>query len=145
MPNIQNTYLATHAVAVEGMVADSRPCVVRSMIVEDVEGIGFGKVAVQGDTAETCTDAEASKSYVGISVLDPTQFGDTFAQYSTVPIMQKGPIWLLMSVAVVPGDPLYFVPATGVFTNVSSGNTLIPNARIETAAGIGALARVYLG
>lgn len=142
MPAVQTSYSATHARWVEGMVLNSEPCVVVSRTAEDAEGIGFGKVCVCGDRDDTVTDSEASKKFEGIAILDPTKTGDTYAQYDTVAVMKKGVIVVSASVAVAKGDPVYFVPATGVLTNVSTSNTLIANATWDTAtagAGLAAL------
>lgn len=147
MPTIQTNYTATHAVAVEGMVANSEPCVIVSRIAEDAEGIGFGKVCVLGDADNTVTDAEAAKKFEGIAVLDPTQMGatvDAYPQYATVAVMKKGVIWVSASVAVAKGDAVYFVPATGVLTNVSTSNTLIANASWDSATAGAALAKLRL-
>ncbi len=144
MPPVQTTYAATHAAALEGMVANSEPSVIVSRTVEDAEGLGFGKVAVLGDTDNSVTDAEATKNFEGIAVLDPTQPADTYAQYSTAAIMKKGIIWVQASVAVAKGDPVYFVPATGVLTNVSTSNTLIANASWDSSTGAAGLAKLRL-
>jgi hypothetical protein len=147
MPTLQSTYAATHTQSVEGMVANSEPCIVVSRIAEDAEGIGFGKVCVMGDADNTVTDSEASKKFEGISVMDPTQNGataDMFPQYATVPVMKQGVIWVTASVAVAKGDPVYFVPATGVLTNVSTSNTLIANATWDSATAGAALAKLRL-
>ena len=144
MPTIQTNYTATHAVAYEDMVANSEPSVIVSRIAEDVEGIGFGKVCVLGDRDNTVTDAEASKAFEGIAIADPTQPADTFAQYATIPVMKKGVIWVMASVAVTKGQAVYFVPATGVLTNASSGNTLIANASWDSTTSGAALAKLRL-
>lgn len=144
MPAVQTAYSATHARWVEGMVLNSEPCVAVSRIAEDVEGIGFGKVCVLGDRDDTVTDSEASKKFEGIAVLDPTKIGDTYAQYDTVAVMKKGVIVVMASVAVAKGDPVYFVPATGVLTNVATSNTLIANATWDTSTAGAALAALRL-
>lgn len=147
MPEIQGTYKFNHDTAFEGMVANSEPCTVISRIVEDAEGIGFGKVAVQGDLDNTITDAEASKPFRGITVMDPTQISDPadmYPQYATVAVMTKGVIWAQASVAVDAGDPVYFVPATGVLTNVEGSNTLIANAMWDSSTGAAGLAKIRL-
>lgn len=144
MPSLQTTYGATHAAAVEGMVANMEPNVVVTRIAEDVEGIGFGKVCVQGDADNTVTDSEASKKFEGIAVLDPSQPADTYAKGAEVAVMKKGVIWVQASVAVAKGDAVYFVPATGVLTNASSGNTLIANASWDSATAGAALAKLRL-
>lgn len=144
MPAVQTTYSAVHAAAVEGMIANSEPIIIVSKIAEDVEGVGFGKVCVQGDQDNTVTDAEPAKKFVGIAVLDPTQPGDIYAQNATVAVMKKGVIWVQASVAVAMNDPVYFVPATGVLTNVASSNTLIANASWDSSASGAGLAKLRL-
>jgi len=60
-------------------------------------------------------------------------------------VIRKGTVWVTAGAAVTPADTVYFVPATGVITNVATGNTAIPGAKFETTAASGALVRVYLG
>lgn len=145
MPAVQTTYSATHARWVEGMVLNSEPCVIVSRVAEDVEGIGFGKVCVQGTLDNQVVDSEATVKFCGIAVLDPTKAGDTYAQYDTVAVMKKGVIVVQASVAVAVGDPVYYVPATGVLTNSASGNTLIAGAQWDTSTSGSALAALRLG
>lgn len=144
---IQTTYATTIAPAYEGMIADSRDQTVLSMTVESAAGIGFGKVAVQGTADQQVRVSAAGRAFRGITVA--THFGgfapglqgtkDSYDQYETVPVLVEGPIWVMASVAVAVGDPVYYVPATGVLTNVATANTLIPNAMWEsstTGAGL---------
>lgn len=147
MDPLQTTYSDRMAPAVEGMIANSEKSNIISRIVEDVEGIGFGKVAVQGDRDNTITDAEAGKAFRGITVMDPTQLQDSYPQYATVAVMTKGVIWVRASVAVSPGQPAYFVPATGVLTNTdnSAANTAIPNAIWDSSTSGAGLAKLRLG
>ena len=142
MPNLQSTYAAQHARWVEGMVLNMEPHVVVSRIAEDVEGIGFGKVAVLGDADNTVTDSEASKKFEGIATLDITRPTGKYEQYDNVAVMKRGVVVVQASVAVAKGDAVYFVPGTGVLTNSASGNTLIANASWDTStsgAGLAAL------
>ncbi|MEJ8308596.1 structural cement protein Gp24 [Agrobacterium larrymoorei] len=145
MPDMQSTFNATHARWVEGMVLNSEPCVVVSREVETVAGIGFGKIAQRGTGDHQIKVSSASPVYLGITVLDPSKFGDTYAQYDTAAVMIKGVIVVQASVAVNDGDPVYFVPATGVLTNVSTSNQQIPNAQWETTTSGAGLAAVRLG
>jgi hypothetical protein len=144
---IQTTYTQTIAPAYEGMIADSREQNILSMQLETAAGIGFGKVAVQGTADKQVRVSAAGRAFRGVTV--SSHFGgfsaglqgtkDTYDQYETIPVMDRGSIWVLASVAVAVGDPVYYVPATGVLTNVATGNTLIPNAKWEsstTGAGL---------
>lgn len=145
MPAIQTTYAATHARWVEGMVLDMEPNVIVTRLAEDVEGIGFGKVCVQGTADDQVVDSEATVKFAGIAVLDTTQPTGKYEQYSNVAVMKKGVIVVAASVAVAVGDPVYYVPATGVLTNVSTSNTLIAGAQWDTSTSGAALAALRLG
>lgn len=145
MPAIQTTYAATHARWVEGMVLNMEPNVIVTRLAEDAEGIGFGKVGVQGTADNQVVDSEATAKFVGIAVLDPTQPTGKYEQYANVALMKKGVIVVSASVAVAVGDPVYYVPATGVLTNVSTSNTLIANAQWDTSTAGAGLAALRLG
>lgn len=144
MPAIQTTYAATHARWFEGMVLNQEPADIVTRIAEDAEGIGFGKVGVQGTLDNQVVDSEATVKFVAIAVADPGQPGDTYAQYANVALMKRGIIVVQASVAVAVGDPVYYVPATGVLTNSASGNTLIAGATWDTSTGAAGLAALRL-
>jgi len=142
MPTIQSTYTATHARWAEGMALNSEPHVIVSRIAEDIEGIGFGKVCVQGTADNQVVDSEVTVKFSGIAVLDPTQPADIYAQYSTVNVMKKGVIVVQANEAVGVGDLVYYTPATGVLSKTATSNTLIAGATWDsstTAAGPAAL------
>lgn len=145
MPTIQSTYAATHTRWVEGMVLNMEPNVIVSRVAEDAEGIGFGKVAVQGTADNQVVDSEATVKFCGIAVLDTTRPTGKYEQYDNVGVMKKGVIVVTASVAVAVGDPVYYVPATGVLTNSASGNTLIAGAQWDTSTSGAALAALRLG
>jgi hypothetical protein len=145
MGTVQSTFSATHARWIEGMVLTMEPSDIVSRECEDAEGIGFGKVAVKGTGDRQVVDSEATAKFVGIAVLDTTRPTGAYAQYETAAIMKKGVIVVTASVAVAVGDPVYYVPATGVLTNVSTDNTLIANAQWETSTGGAGLAALRLG
>lgn len=147
MPAIQSTYLSQHARWVEGMVLNMEPNDIVSRECEDAEGVGFGKVAVQGTADNQVVDSEATAKFVGIAVLDTTKPDSKYNQYDTAAIMKKGVIVVAAGAAVAPGDPVYYVPATGVLTNTdnSSANTLIDGATWETSRDAANLAALRLG
>jgi hypothetical protein len=127
------------------MNVNMEPSVVVTRLAEDVEGIGFGKVCVQGTADNQVVDSEATAKFAGIAVLDTTRPTGKYEQYENVAVMKKGVIVVQASVAVAVGDPVYYVPATGVLTNVSTGNTLIPNATWDTSTSGAGLAALRLG
>jgi len=145
MPDIQTTFNATHARWVEGMVLNQEPATIISREVETAAGIGFGKVAQRGTGDHQVKVSAASPKYLGITILDATKMDGKYNQYDTAAVMTKGIVVVQASVAVAAGDPVYFVPATGVFTNVSTANQLIPNAAFDTSTAGAGLAAVRLG
>jgi hypothetical protein len=145
MPAIQTTYSATHARWVEGMVLNMEPNDIVTRVAEDAEGIGFGKVCVQGTADNQVVDSEATVKFAGIAVLDTTRPTGKYEQYDNVALMKKGVIVVQVSVAVAVGDPVYYVPATGVLTNVSTSNTLIAGAQWDTSTSGAGLAALRLG
>ncbi len=62
MPAVQTTYAAQHARWVEGMVLNMEPNVIVTRLAEDVEGIGFGKVGVQGTADNQVVDPKPRSS-----------------------------------------------------------------------------------
>lgn len=152
MPAIQTTFTQTIAPAYEGMIADSRDQTILSLQLESAAGIGFGKVAVKGTADRQIRVSEAARAFRGFTVA--THFAgfaagtqgtkDTYDQYETVPVMIVGSLWVMASVAVAVGDPVYYVPATGVLTNVATSNTLIPDAIFETSTSGSGLAVVSI-
>lgn len=144
MPDMQTTFNPVHARWVEGMVLNQEPATIISREVETVAGIGFGKVAQRGAGDHQIKVSAASPKFLGITVLDATKIDGKYNQFDTVAVMTKGVIVVQASVAVAQGDPVYFVPATGVFTNVATSNVQIPNAAWDTSTTGAGLAAVRL-
>lgn len=144
MPAIQTTYAAAHARWVEGMVLNMEAATIVSRIAEDVEGIGFGKVCVQGTADTHVVDSEATVKFAGLAVLDITRPTGKYEQYDTVAVMKKGVIVAAASEAVAVGDPVYYTPATGVLSKTPTSNTLIAGAQWDTSTSGAGLAAVRL-
>lgn len=145
MPAIQTTYAATHAKWVEGMIPNMEPNVIVTRLAEDVEGIGFGKVCVQGTADNQVVDSEATAKFAGIAVLDSTRPTGKYEQYENVAVLKKGVIVVQASEAVAVGDPVYYTPATGALSKTSTSNTLIANATWDTSTTGAGLAVLRLG
>ncbi len=99
----------------------------------------------------TVTAAGASSGlFRGITIADITLVQQTLAatdryqQYGNAGLLVKGVIWVTAGATVTVGQPVYAVPATGVFTNVAAGNIAIPNAIFESSAASAALVKVRL-
>lgn len=126
MDPLQTSYPDRQARFIEGMIPDMRtPGEDISMNVETAAGIGFGKVAVQGAADNQIRVSAAARAFRGITVLDTTQLQESYPQYATARVRTKGPVVAIASVAVQPGQSAYYVPASGVLTNVATDNTLI--------------------
>lgn len=137
---VQTTYSARLAPAYEGMIPDMGDETIDTFTVETAAGIGFGKVVVQGTGDKQARIAEVGRAFRGITIAAHASEGlvnalspDLYPQYANVPVVLSGKVWVMASVAVAAGQPVYFVPATGVITNVATANTLIPNSMFETS------------
>jgi hypothetical protein len=145
---VQTIYDTNIAPAYEGMIANSEDITIVSKQVQTVAGIGFGKPAFQGtqdDQIKAVNDGSAI--FRGITV--GTHFGsqglaDLYARYETCPVMVQGVLWVQASVAVAVGDLVYFVPATGVWTNVATANTLVQRATWDSSTTGPGLAKLRI-
>ena len=140
---LQTTYSETMARFVEGMIPDMRtPGQDRSLNVEPAAGIGFGRAVGQG-TGERQIDVIATgqaTAFLGVTVLDNTQLQDSYPQYVTARVRTKGPVVVNASKAVAAGASAYVIPASGLFTDVATGNTLVGAwESTTTAAGLAVL------
>lgn len=143
--SVQATYLDNLPIGYVGEIADLGLSDVISRIAEGGGGIGFGKPVIQG-TADSQCMIGAAGSFLGLSVRDVTlapDANDTYAAGDVVAVMTKGVMWVTAGEAVVAGDAVYRT-AAGVLNKTATGNTLIANARWETSAANGALAKIRL-
>ncbi len=155
MPALQTTYSTMMRPALAGMIADMTPRQVLSRVVQTSAGVtmGFGTVAVQGTgdlQVRRCADATTAP-FIGITVADqtivhadPATTADAYEDKDICAVLAQGTIWVTVGAAVTAGQPAYYVPATGVITNVTTSNTAIPNAYFATSAGSGALAKLHI-
>lgn len=144
---VQDSYSANIRAAVPGMIANEEGKTLISRNVETVAGIGFGLPVAQGASDGGCVATSAGTTKIlGITVRDRSVRPETpnvFAQYDSARVMTKGVVWVVASVAVAAGDAVTVVVATGAFSN--TGGVAIANARYDTSAAAGALAKVRLG
>lgn len=148
---VQSTYSENARAAVPGQLVDTIPKTLLSRTVEDAGGLAFGIPVAQGVAdrgIRAFTIGDTAAKFIGITVRERSVDADydQFAQYDSARVLTHGAIWVLASVAVAAGDPVYVVPATGLFTNVATGNVQLPNARFDTSTtAINQLAQVRLG
>ena len=113
---------------------------------ETEAGIGFGlavsrgTIATFGDNAVVLGGALAV--FRGVSIRDVTLGQDEYARYNNVGVLRKGMIWLEPAVAIVAGDPVHYVSATGKFTNTGDIGP-VKGARWETSCALNGRALAY--
>lgn len=151
---IQTSYVNNIRPGVAGARANMEPVDLISRTVEDVAGVGFGKVVQQGTGDNGCTatlTGMTAQTFLGITMLDRgtrPATPDVFAQRESALIMRKGVIWVLADAAVGPDDVPTVTLATGAIgkTAVGAGVVAIPNARFETStAAANQLVQLRLG
>ena len=145
MPAVQSTYPSRLSSGHVGELADLGESDVISREVQAAGGIGFGLAVIQG-TADNQATIGGAGIFLGISVRDPAvdaTRGDKYNQYDNVAIMRNGVIWVTAGEAVNFGDAVYRT-STGTLNKTSAGNTLVANARWDSTAANGALAKVRL-
>lgn len=148
---VQSTYSENIRAAVPGQLVDTIPKTLLSRTVEDAGGLAFGIPVAQGAADKgirAFTTGDTAAKFIGITVRERSVAAeaDQFKQYDSARVLTKGAVWVTASVAVVAGDAVYVVPATGLFTNVDTGNVLIAGARFDTSTtAINQLAQVRLG
>lgn len=143
MPAIQTNYTVNIPGKKAGHIPDMTDADLISRNVETAGGIGFGVAVAQGADDKGCI-VFAGTGFLGVTTRDRSVLvGERYSQYESARILRKGPITVFADVAVVAGDAVALTPA-GAFTNVATGNTVVPNARWETAAAAGALANIFI-
>ncbi|WP_312831974.1 structural cement protein Gp24 [Pseudomonas lactis] len=148
---VQTTYTSNIRAGLPGMIVDMIPKTLVSRTVQAAGGLAFGIPVIQGTAdkaGRASTTGDTAAKFVGISVRDRSVKADAnaYSQYESARVMTKGAIWVTASVQVAAGDAVYFVPATGVWTNVATDNVLVAGARFDTSTtGTNQIAQVRLG
>lgn len=147
MAVLQSTYTDQVAPGYAGLVVNAETRNIISRTVEDSAGIAFGKAVFRGAGDHGTTATPTAGKLYGITrdhealALIPGNTADVYPQYATAPIVTQGVIWVIASVAVVQTEQAYVTPA-GAFTNVSSGNVILPGWIFDTTAASGALVKL---
>lgn len=139
MAAVQTAYTDRLAALQLGMIVNQELHNATSRVFEDATAIGFGRAVFAGASDGGVT-ATPSALFEGVTIHDVTvesETADTFEEGDTLPLCRAGVIAVQASLAVDKGDAVY-VTAAGVWTNVSTGNTLIANAVFDgTNSGAG--------
>lgn len=144
MGNVQPNYNTTMGRGFAGERADMRSFEVVSRVCEDVS-IGFGVAVIRG-TADNEVKVGAAGKFAGLTVRDitlPAANADVYKAGNVVGVMTRGTMFAVPTANVAPGDAVYYT-AVGALTNVSTNNTLIPDAAWETTTASGNLAVLRL-
>lgn len=147
MADVQGTYVENLRPAVAGQPATMIEGTRISRTVENASGVLFGQPVAQG-----VADKGAIRSTTGVTKIlgaavrdrsSPGVLENGYAQKETMSVMTEGDMWVVASVAVVPGDIVHVIVATAAWAK--TGGVLVPNARWETTAGIGELGVIRFG
>lgn len=132
-----------------GMIATTEPHWITSQVVAAASAdIPPGVAVMYGTLTGTVTAMTAAGKFAGITVVDrslPAQNLNVFKALDQLSVMKNGTIWVTAVDAVVPGNPVYYVTASGLLQTSATGGTLIPMAEWATVAAAGAIAMLRLG
>lgn len=110
-------------------------------------GIPFGRAVSRGALSDQGAIIGGTLAgFRGISLKDQTldvRNNDAYLPPNNMGIVERGAVWVEPTVAVVPGDVVWFNATTGTF-NKSTGIGPIPGAYYMDTAGIGGRSRIFL-
>lgn len=138
MPAIQTSYSERIRPYALGQIVDMSLSSVISKTIEAAAGIGVGMPVARGTGKNGVIAPTGSAVTIGVTMRSDDLLPATpnkYAQYESAPIVERGMVAVLCSDSggVVPGDPVYVVPTTGLFRNDNTGSAIqIPGATWET-------------
>jgi hypothetical protein len=143
MAVLQTTFGDNIPYGYPGMEADGEISNIISTNLEGATPAPFGAFAFKGtrDRGITLTPNSTVRGVIIAhkgNVVTTGRAADTYAVGDTVPVKNRGKIWVTAAVAVAKDDPVY-VTSAGAITNVVSGNTAATGWYFDdtiTAAGI---------
>lgn len=148
MPTVQSTFTEDLANGFPGMEADGSLSNILSRHLEGSTACAFGRPVYRGSGAKGVS-LTVSANLEGFAVarkglpVTADRAADTYAPGDTLPVMERGVIWVTSSTTASKGDQVY-VTSAGVITNSDSGNTAATGWFFDetiTAAGIARIAR----
>lgn len=138
-----------------------------NFVIEDPDGeqIGDGAVAAAFDTgglaftlADGATDFGVGDAFaitvgggglLGIAIADhgvvmlPGGVADTFPEFYTVPIMERGVIWVTAGDDIAAGDEVAWEPVTGTYVATGAADVVpLPGWKADTSGADGDLIRI---
>lgn len=145
MAVIQNTFGEDIATGYPGMEADGELSNILSRTLESAS-VGFGKAVYVGTNDRGCTTTPSAEllgftiAHKGL-VVTAARAADTYIQGDTLPVKNRGKIWVLAGAAVADRDPVY-VTSAGAITNVSTSNTAASGWIFDDTVASGAPVRI---
>jgi len=154
--NMQAAYTSTFAKGIPGAIANEEKYNGISRTVQTAAGLPFAAPAGRGTLDHTCILYAAGGKFLGMVVktmapehraTGSAAITDGYPVNATAALMTEGQMYVLADLAVAAGDPVYYVLATGRYSNVvGTTNLLIPNARFDTTAtAAGQIVEISLG
>ncbi|GAM06334.1 structural cement protein Gp24 [Novosphingobium sp. MBES04] len=140
---LQSTFNEDIPYGYPGMEADGELSNILSAILEGEDACAFGAPVFQG-SADRGAVLTVSADLLGFAiahkgnVVTADRAADTYAPGDTLPVKNRGKIWVTSSVAVAKKDPVYLT-AAGAITNVDTDNTAADGWEFDdtiTAAGL---------
>ena len=123
MPQVQMTYMETHAAATNGMIANSLTTKVESLEFKGSNNAKFGRAVFQGTGANDCIAAgtggdeiDSANTFRGLLVQDKTlrpSQDDEFVAGDIASVAYEGDIWVEVESAVNFNDDVTFNATTG--------------------------------
>jgi len=146
----QTSYSLDHTAAADGMPADHQsPVVAEDLNVETAAGIAPGRVVSYGTAADGAVVGGSDVAGVLQRNTAPSKASGNVplvSQYERGTVMKLGYIWAKVSGAVTLTDSVAYNTTTGLLVAgpAGEGELDLPGWKYRTAAGDGALAKVFV-
>lgn len=142
----QSTFSEDIAFGFPGMEADGELSNIVSRNLEGATACAFGRPVYQGADDRGVT-LVVSAALVGFAIarkglpVTADRAADTFAPGDTLPVKERGKIWVTSATAADKGDPVY-VTAGGAVTASSGGNTAATGWEFDDTITAGGIVRI---
>lgn len=143
---VQDTFVEDIPLGYAGMEADGELSNTVSRHLEGNDAAPFGAPMYRG-AGDRGVVLTVSANFVGFAVsrkgmpVTADRAADTFAPGDTLPVKERGKIWVNSSTVANKGEPVYVTPA-GLITNSSGGNTAAPEWEFDDTIAVAGLVRV---
>ena len=127
MPVTQSTFSEDIVGGFPGMEADGELSNIVSRTLEGDTACAFGRPVYKGADDRGC-DLTVDANLIGFAIarkglaVTTNRAADTFAPGDTIPVKERGKIWVTSTTAAAK-DAQVYVTAAGAITNSSGGNT----------------------